>query len=401
MGVSAHEIHRQRSYPSRVRKLLPLVLATMTSQALLVVLTPTVVAIVQEFGEPVGVVAQARPILAGAAIATSLGIAPLLDRVGVRPLLSAGALLAVAGSAGAALSHSLPLFICIHAVTGVGFACLLSAGFSGIATFDGEDRTWAAGYIVGASALAWVLVNPLAGALTESLSWRYAYALPALFALCVLTTARDVRGGHSTMPSGVGLLVALADRSARRWILAETISYFAWGTYLTFIGAFFIEVYEIGEAAAGILLALGAAAFFATSVRGVRHPVRLPRPLVVAVTVLIMGGLIALQFSTDDPMWIGLIIFFLCTATGGIRVALAVALGLSQLPSQPGSMMAARAAATQTGYLLGGLVGGATLSLGGYGALGLVLAAGLGFGAALVSQVNDPPADPETGNARR
>jgi predicted MFS family arabinose efflux permease len=168
------------------------------------------------------------------------------------------ALLAIAGSAGAALSSSLPLFLCVHAVIGVGFACLLSAGFAGVASFGGEDRAWAMGYVVGANALAWILVNSLAGALTESLSWRAAHAVPAAIALCVLATARDATGERAALTAGVGLRGVLADPSTRQWILAEMISFFAWGTYLTFIGAYIIQAYEVGESAAGIVLALGA-----------------------------------------------------------------------------------------------------------------------------------------------
>ena len=262
------------------------------------------------------------------------------------------ALLAIAGSAGAALSSSLPLFLCVHAVIGVGFACLLSAGFAGVASFGGEDRAWAMGYVVGANALAWILVNSLAGALTESLSWRAAHAVPAAIALCVLATARDATGERAALTAGVGLRGVLADPSTRRWILAEMIFFFAWGTYLTFIGAYIIQAYEVGESAAGIVLALGAGAFFATSVHGARLLASLPRPRVVA----------------------------------------AATLGLAQRPRQPGSMMAARTAATQMGYLLGGLIGGATLALGGYAALGIVLSTGLILGATLVLRVTDPTA---------
>ena len=53
-------------------------------------------------------------------------------------------------------------------------------------------------------------------------------------------------------------------------------------------------------------------------------------------------------------------------------------------------MMAARTAAIQMGYLLGGLIGGATLALGGYAALDIVLPTGLILGAALVLRVTDP-----------
>jgi predicted MFS family arabinose efflux permease len=53
-------------------------------------------------------------------------------------------------------------------------------------------------------------------------------------------------------------------------------------------------------------------------------------------------------------------------------------------------MMAARTAATQMGYLLGGLLGGATLAFGGYAALGIILATGLALCAALILRVTDP-----------
>ena len=211
MSASAHQVQGRGSASARVRRLLPLVLATMASQALLVVLAPTIVSVGRDFGVSVGVVGQARSVLAGAAIAASLGIAPLLDRLGVRPLLLAGVLLAIAGSAGAALSSTLPIFLFVHAVTGVGFACLLSAGFAGVATFRGEDRAWAMGYVVGANALAWIVVNPLAGALTEVLSWRAAHAVPAAIALSVLAGLRAAPDGQATATAGAGLRGVLAD----------------------------------------------------------------------------------------------------------------------------------------------------------------------------------------------
>ena len=237
------------------------------------------------------------------------------------------------------------------------------------------------------------------GVLTEAFSWRAAHAAPAVISLWVLATVRAAPDRREATTSGAGLRGVLADPSARRWVLAEMISFFAWGTYLTFIGAYFIKIYDVGESAAGIVLALGAGAFFVTSVRGARLLARLPRPRLIAATTLVMGALISLQFGTDEFVLIGLLTFFLCAAAGGLRSAVASTLGLSQLPDRPGSMMAARTAATQMGYLLGGLIGGAALALSGYAALGLVLATGLIFGAALILRVTDPLAAKELSNA--
>jgi predicted MFS family arabinose efflux permease len=55
----------------------------------------------------------------------------------------------------------------------------------------------------------------------------------------------------------------------------------------------------------------------------------------------------------------------------------------------PGAMMAARTAATQLGYLLGAVVGGAVISHGGYGTLGIVLAVGMAASARLILRIED------------
>ena len=376
----------------QTRRLLPLVLATMASQALLVILAPTIVEVGREFGVSVGAIGQSRSLLAGASILSSLAIAPFLDRLGIRPLLSWGAVLAIMGSAGAALSPSLTVFLSVHALIGVSFSCLLSAGFAGVAKFPREEQAWTMSYVVGANALAWIVVNPLAGVLTDAFSWRAAYAVPAAIALCVLVSARFAPDGSTTGAPGVGrgLRYVIADRSARYWLVAEAIAFFAWGANLTFTGAFFIERYGIRESTVGLLLALGAAMFFMASVRGAPLLRHLPRPRLIATTALLTGAMIALQFNAHEMLWIALLAWLLGAVAGGIRSSVSPSLGLAQLPDQPGSMMAARTAANQIGYLLGGLFGGAALVWSDYGALGLVLGTAMILVAALILRVNDP-----------
>jgi predicted MFS family arabinose efflux permease len=112
-------------------------------------------------------------------------------------------------------------------------------------------------------------------------------------------------------------LRVLADRSARRWILAEMIAFFAWGAHLAFTGAFLAERHGVAESATGILLALGAAAFFVTSVRGAPLLGRLPRPRLVAAAALVIGVLIALQFNTHAAVWIALVAWFCAPPQAG------------------------------------------------------------------------------------
>ncbi len=88
--------------PSRTRRLLPLVLATTAAQASIVVLAPLLVEIARDLGGSVSAVGAARSVLAGTAVAVSLPIGPLIDRIGVRPLIVRGARLAFLGSAATA-----------------------------------------------------------------------------------------------------------------------------------------------------------------------------------------------------------------------------------------------------------------------------------------------------------
>ena len=155
-------------------RLAPLVLATMASQALLVTLSPTIVAIGKDLGASVGAVGQARSVAASVAIIASLAIVGHVDALGVRRLLSVGAALAIVACAAVGLAPTLAVFLAAHMLVGLGLACLLSAGFAGVAAFPPERRAWAIGYVAGANALAWIVVNPVVGAMTEWLSWRVA-----------------------------------------------------------------------------------------------------------------------------------------------------------------------------------------------------------------------------------
>jgi predicted MFS family arabinose efflux permease len=100
---------------------------------------------------------------------------------------------------------------------------------------------------------------------------------------------------------------------------------------------------------------------------------------VLLFVLLRVTGSVALAVAT----------FCLVGLAAGVRTPASSGLGLEQLPRHPGAMMAARTAATQLGYLLGAVVGGAVISHGGYGTLGIVLAIGMAGSALLILRVDD------------
>ncbi|MDF2093348.1 MFS transporter [Knoellia sp. 3-2P3] len=370
------------------RMLSPLVLATMASQSLLVVLAPTMVAISTELRAPVATVGQARSVTALVSVTASLAITARADRLAVRTLLRTGSALAVVACGLVAASGSTAAFLSAHVLVGLAFAPLLSGGFAGIAAFGPDRRAWATGYVAGANALAWIVVNPLTSGLTARVSWRAAMAVPALIAVAALVTAgRAVPVPWGRVPGR--LLEPLTVTPARRWIVSEVTAFAAWTCLLTFSGAYFIEQLGVPEALAGWLLAAGAAAYLAASSGAGRMARRVPPRRLVWTSALVMAGLLPAMLSGPRSAELAAPLFCLIGFVAGIRTPASAGLALEQLPDHPAAMMAARTAATQSGYLVGAVVGGAVLAGPGYGALGVVLAVTMATSSWLVHRVDD------------
>ena len=84
------------------------------------------------------------------------------------------------------------------------------------------------GYVIGANALAWIVATPLGGVLTDALSWRVGLAVPAVLALAALAAARRATplSAVAAPSPRTGLLGVVADRRARRWLVAELAAWF-------------------------------------------------------------------------------------------------------------------------------------------------------------------------------
>jgi predicted MFS family arabinose efflux permease len=359
-----------------------------------VVLTPIVVAVSRDLEVSVSAVGQARTVLAAVACAAAFRAGALIDRLGVKPLIVWGSLLAFAGAIVTALAPSLPFFYAGNAVVGLGVSCLLSAGFAGVGAFFPErDAAWAMGYVVGSQSLAWIVGNPIIGLLTDAGSWRLAYAVPATISLLALTAglrAPAPRERHTAGRAGGGIGGVARDPSARRWAVAELVAYSAWTAELTYAGAFYIQSYGVSETAVGFLLAGGSLAFLAATLSTHRMARRFERRRLISTAALAMGVLLAVVLNLTPSVFFTLGVFCLMAVCAGFRSTGSSALGLSQLPAHPGSMMAARTVSAQLGYMVGAVAGGVVLAVAGFGTLGLVLFAGMAVSAVLVARVSDP-----------
>jgi predicted MFS family arabinose efflux permease len=376
------------------RPLIPLVLSTIAAQASIVVLVPIVVEVGHDLDASVSAVGQSRAVLAVTAVLAALVIGPLIDRLGVRPLLSWGAVLALLGAGASAAAPSVALFLLAHVVTGAGVACLLSAGFAGVgAWFPEGEMARPMGFVVGAQAVSWIVGTPVIGILTDAVSWRLAYAVPGAICIAALVAARlsQVERDAEERPAGErgGLRAVFRDRSARRWTLAELVAYSAWTAELTYIGAFYIETYDVSESTVGFLLAVGSIAFVISTLSTAALSARFQRRALIWRAALGMGAMLAVIMNVTPAVAFTLCLFFVMALMAGIRSTASSALGLDQLPAQPGSMMAARTAGAQLGYMFGAVIGGVVLAVSGFGALGFVLLAGMAASALLIAGVKD------------
>jgi predicted MFS family arabinose efflux permease len=232
--------------------------------------------------------------------------------------------------------------------------------------------------------------NPLIGLLTDWGSWRLAYVVPSVIALLALAAGLAAPEPRADRARGGGGIAGVArDRSARRWAIAELVAYSAWTAELTYAGAFYIETYGVSESALGFLLAVGSVAFLTATLTSHRFAGRWERRRLIATTGVAMGALLIVFFNVTPAVGFSVTVICAVAVCAGLRSTGSSALGLSQLPAHPGSMMAARTASAQLGYMIGAVAGGIVLALAGFGALGWLLFAGMAFSALLVTGVSD------------
>ncbi len=199
-----------------------------------------------------------------------------------------------------------------------------------MASFPLDRRPWAIGYVAGANALAWIVVLPIVGVVTEWVSWRAAQVVPAGVAVAALLSA-PAAALTPNRPAAPQLATVLRERSARRWLGAEVIAYGAWTALLTFAGAFFIERLGVPEAGVGWPLATGAAAHLAASTRSQTLVSLVPRRRLVVGSALVMAILLVVLLRLTASTPVAVATFCLVALAAGVRSPASSGLGSALL----------------------------------------------------------------------
>lgn len=375
-----------------------LFLAMFAGQAGFMVLSPILPEISREFAVTTATAGQLRLVSAAAGGATALAIAPLARRIDLRSLLMLGLGLLAVGSVACALAPLFSVLLAAQLAVGAGLGIVVSAALAAAAEWaapEGRSRvvSWA---LLGQPA-AWVAGMPVAGVVGE-IDWRLAWiAVPFLASLLgIAAVRRRPSEARAAAPVGSWRRVMRSPEVAG-WALGELLAFAAWGGTLVFSGALFIESYGASAAGTGVLLAIGAAAYFPGNLLVRRRLPAAARPVLAGFGLALAIGVAALGIVRPGIGFSAALFAGLVFLAGG-RTLAGSATGLDAAPEQKMAVTSIRAAATQFGYLLGAGVAGVALAAGGYPALGL--AQGAMFAAGALAPIAIPAASKLRGAGR-
>lgn len=361
-----HDTDRRRLGPGWV-----LFTSLFAAQAAILVLSPILPQLADEFGVTTSSAAQLRSVSAITAGVVALALATYGMRFGLLSLVRNGLILLAVSSLISAWAPTFAVLVITHVLLGFGLAAVLSGGMAASEAWaaPGERNRILSLALIG-QPVAWIVGQPLAG-LVSAESWRWAWiAVPFASAVVGLLTVvlRD-RGmsdvGRECDPAGL-----LTQRGSKGWVLSELLAFTAWGGALVFAGALYIEQFGVSVGSTGVILGVGAALYLPGNWLARRMIERGSRNLLIGSSTAAAAMVAVFYVTGAQPLWVSVAGFGLAVFFAGARTMAGAALGLDLADGRRLAAMSVRTGASQFGYLLGSATGGVLLSVGGYEAVG-------------------------------
>ena len=352
------------------------------SQAALLVLSPVLTDIAREFHTSTAAAGQLRTILGAAGGVTAVSLALAGRRPGLRDMLLHGANLVLAGSVTSALAPSFAVLTFAQAVIGVGIGVIVAIGIAAAGEWAAPgDRAKTLAWAIAGMPAAWVVGMPLAG-LAASAGWRVAWLVVAAGAAGLALGLLRLRPADPPSQRMVGATAAWRRPEVARFTMAELLANAAWASVLTYSGALLIETYGASRGTVALGLGLVAAAMVPGTFVGRRVAPAATATQLALLTISQGCAVIVLGVVRPAP-GLTLAVLALMAFTNGCRSVLASSLGMDTASDDKVAVMSLRASANQFGYLVGAAAGALALALGGFAALGVVLAGLFAAGAIL------------------
>ena len=352
---------------------LVLFLAFVASQAGVLVLSPILSDVADDFGVSIAAAGQLRILAAPLAVVAALAAGRLLTRYSPRALLGVASVLLAFGSLASAAAPSFTLLALAQIPMWIGISMILTAGVAAMATWtEPERRTRVVAHAFAGPPTAWIVGMPLIGLVAE-VHWRLAFlALPLPAALLA---GLAVWGRPHDVPiprSETSLRRFLRRADGRRWALGEQFANAAWAGTLVYSGALLTEQYGMSTTATGVALAAVAVAYLLGN-RWAGHGVSERARRTMLVCSLAAAVAVALTWTFTPAVAVTLVLFAASGAFVATRTVAGTVYGFSVAGDLGREVGAIRGVTTQLGYLIGALVGGAAIAIGGFALLGVAM----------------------------
>jgi len=364
---------------------LVLFLALFASQSGVLVLSPILSDVADDFGVSIATAGQLRIVAAPLAAAVALLAARSLVRFSPRALLGAGSALVSLGSVASALAPSFSTLVLAQVPLWAGISLLLTAAIAASAAWSTpESRTRVVASMYAGPPAAWIVGMPLIGVVAEAGGWRLAFLVLPLPAALLAGLAATGRPHDAPLAAtGTSLRDLLRRPAPRRWALGELLATSAWAGTLVYSGALLTDGYGMTTTATGVALAAVAVAYLLGNQRAGRGSPDRMRSTMLATSV-VGAAAVVLTWALTPGVAVTLVVFAISGAMVATRTVAATVYGFSVAGNLGREVAAARAVTTQLGYLVGSLAGGAAFALGGFPALavafgGLLLASTLPY----------------------
>ena len=351
-----------------------LLAALAASQAALVVLNPLLPEVASDLEVSVATTGQLRTVSGLAAGAAALTAGLWAARVGLRELLLAGVAVLAAGSVVSAAAPDFPVLVGAQALVGFGIGLSYSAAIAATAEWSRPDeRSRVLAITLLGPPLAWIVGMPLIGSVGE-VDWRLAWlVIPVGMAVVALALLLR-RPSTPPAPTRAGLRAVVREDGVVRWSVGELLAFSGWAGALVYVGALLVDSYDLSVAGAGFALGFGALIYVPGNLLFRRWVDAFSRRLLVALA-LAAAATVAVLYAVRPSVWFSIAAFAALSFIAGGRTLAGSARGLGLAPELRLGVTGVRTAALQTGYFVGGAIGGIALTTGGYDRVGIAFAA--------------------------
>ena len=338
--------------------------------------------IAHTFGTSVGVMGQIRTASSIVAVVGALLMAGLSVRFKHKHLLLVGLAFIVVSALGCGLAPSYATILVLFSISGVGMAMVTPMSQSLLGEYLTLDkRASTMGWMLGASAAAYLIGAPVFAYISGIAGWRWAFlgfVLP-MTALALLFAAYGLPRPKSDEGVGGGSVVeafraVFTNASATACLVGNLIILSTWSTHLSFSSSLLRQRFLVSTGFASLSTIVGAACYIVGSVSSGRIVNRVGRKN-LAVLLTIPAGLFLLGVYNLGYMPLVLVSSWLGALLNGMLYSATSNLTLEQLPRFRGTMMSISSATGSLGSAIGTAFGGWILVTYRYNQLGWFMGA--------------------------